>query len=183
MDIPKEVWPAAVGAVPALLALFVTWILENRGSSQRLKHVTELEKRVQVIEKLLSLENSLPADFQEMLRVELTEIAQDLVANRVQERTAGETSVERLGRLRRWFLVYAQPSLSAHIYRALYWLFLAVVLFAALGILIEGTMRPELVLPLAVGLLVYLLIAYLFRTAALRQQKRAQATAARSVKK
>jgi len=183
MEIPKEVWAAAIGATPALLALFVTWLLENRGTSRRLKHVTELEKRVQVIEKILALGNPLTADFQKRLRDELTEIGQDLFANRDQERTAGKTSVERLGRLRRWLLFYPQPSLSAHIYRVLYWFFLSVSLLIALAIVLTlfgGQKSPESywILP---ALLFYPFIAYLFYAAARRQQRRAQAMAARSV--
>ena len=56
---PKEIWVAIITATPALVGIVVSWVLQNRGFAQRVKQVEAFEKRVQVIERLFTLEKHL----------------------------------------------------------------------------------------------------------------------------
>ena len=104
MAIPKEVVASAIGAIPALLAPVISSFLQRRGFAQKAKEMDVVEKRVEIIERLLMLENNLSYERKRLLQVELADIAQDLVAERVRERAAGATVVARLPIHRRWLL-------------------------------------------------------------------------------
>jgi hypothetical protein len=119
MQIPKEVYVALIGAIPALATLFSSF-LQQRGSAHRAKEVEMLDRRVQVIERLLTLEKHLSDERKKLLQTELADIAQDLVADRLRERAAGGTAVERLPMLRRFLLVYEQPTKRASTYRGFF---------------------------------------------------------------
>lgn len=179
MDIPKEVLVAIIGAIPALAAPLLSSLLQHRGFAQRTKELELLEKRVQVIERLLVLEKHLSDERKKMLQTELADIAQDLVADRVRERAAGGTVVERLPMLRRFLLVYEQPTSRASAYRNFFWFFLSISVLGFFSVLFVGKTIESANWPIAaIGMLFYVMIGLFFRSAALRQQKRAQATAA-----
>lgn len=177
MEIPKEVLVAVIGAIPALLAPLISSSLQRQGFARKAKEVEVVEKRVQIIERLLTLEKHLSDERRKLLQIELADIAQDLVAERVRERASGGTVVERLPMLRRALLVYEQPTMKASVYRGFFWLFLSLGLLG--GLFSSFLKYGDADWPFAIiGGLFYIAIGLSFRAAALRQHKRAQASAA-----
>lgn len=182
MEIPREVAVAIIGAIPALAAPLFGSLLQRRGSAQKTKDVELLEKRIQIIERLLSLDKHLSEERKKMLQAELADITQDLVADRVRERVAGGASVEHLSFQRRFFLNYEQPTTRASIYRGFFWFFFSIcVLFAISMLSVAITEGLEEWPIFATGIVVYAMITLFFRSAAVRQLKRAQASAARQM--
>lgn len=187
MEISKEVAVAIIGVIPALAAPLFSSLLQRRGAAQKTRDVELLDKRVQIIERLLILDKHLSDERKKMLQAELANIAQDLVADRVRERIAGGVSVEHLSILRRFFLIYEQPTTRASIYRGFFWFFFIVSVFPSFPILfftfseqgIEGIVTA--LFPIASMFIFYGMIALFFRSAAVRQQKRAQTAAAEQV--
>lgn len=178
-NVTAQVVVAVIGAIPVLLAPLITSLLQRQGFFQKAKEVEMIEKRVQIIEKLLALEEHLPDERKNMLKVELADIAQDLVAERVSVSVAGGAAVERLSFLGRAFLVYEQPTLRASIYRGFFWFFLSVGLLAGLSTALLGIESGEMDWPVVViGASLYIVIGLFFRAAALRQRKRVKASAA-----
>jgi len=179
MDIPKEVVVALIGAIPALLAPLVNSLLQRRGFAQSAKELEAVEKRIQITERLLTLEKYLSEDKRKLLRAELAAVAQDLVAERVREHAAGGTEVEGLPFLRRALLIYAQPTMRASVYRGFFWFFLFFGILGGVSASFVSLQSGDTEWPFAViGGLFYVVIGLFFRSAALRQQKRAQASAA-----
>ena len=182
MEIPKEVVVALIGAIPALAAPLLSSLLQRRGAAQRTRDVELLEKRVQIIERLLALDTHLSDERKKMLHAELADIAQDLVADRVRERVAGGTAIERLSILRRFFLIYEQPTTRASIYRGFFWVFFSFCVLGPLSILsLRKTEGVKVWALAATGVVFYAMIGLFFRSAGVRQQKRAQTTAAGKV--
>ncbi|HUJ42279.1 MAG TPA: hypothetical protein VLW52_01605 [Opitutaceae bacterium] len=185
MAISKEVLAAVIGAVPVVAAPLVGWLLEHRGDSQRSKKLESLDKRAQLVERLLALDKHLTDERRQMLEAELVYIEHDLVADRVREHAAGTTMVERLSVLRRFLLLYDQPTRKASIYRGFFWAFLFCgFLGAGSALLTLANAKPEEPhWPTAIFvLLFYSGIGLICRAAARQQLKRAQAAAARSQK-
>jgi hypothetical protein len=180
MQLSKEVLVAIIGAVPAIAAPPISWLLQHRGDAQKAREVEALERRVQLIERLLALEKHLSDERKKMLQAELAHIAEDLVADRARERAAGETVVEGLPKLRRLLLLYDQPTARASVYRALFWILVGFPLFGAVSVVSLPETTTEWPV-FALGMSVYLVVGLLFRSAAVRQQKRARAVAARGV--
>lgn len=182
MEIPREVVVALIGAIPALAAPLFSSLLQRRGAAQKSRDVELLEKRVNVIERLLALDKYLPDDHKAILRSELADITQDLVAERVRERAAGGTIVERLSVLRRFFLIYEQPTTRATIYRGFFWFFLFIAVGIPLSIIPAMKLEGAETWPITFfGTAFYGMVALFFRSAAIRQQKRAQTAAAEHV--
>lgn len=180
-NVTTQVVVAIIGATPVLLAPLVTSLLQRQGYAQKAKEVEMIEKRVQIIERLLALDEHLSDERKNLLKVELADIAQDLVAERSRVSVAGSMAVERLSFLSRTLLVYEQPTLRASVYRGFFWFFLSVGLLVAL-VAPFADMQSEntdMNWPFAVfGALFYVVIGLLFRSAALRQHKRVKAGAA-----
>lgn len=173
MEIPKEIIAAAIAAIPAVLAPWISSSLQRRGLARKAREVEVIEKRVQVIERLLSLDQQLSEDKRNILQDELADIVHDIVAERAEERSVIGTDASKLPRWKRYLLFYSQPTLKASVYRGFYWLFLFFVLIMLIFPFIEETKEP---LPVAIfGGLFYLAIGLTFRAAAVRQQKHAQA--------
>ena len=188
MDIPKEVVVAMIAAIPGLAAPLFSSLLQKRGLAQRTKEVEMLEKRVQVIERLLMLEKHLSDERKKMLQIELADIVQDMVADRVRERAAGGTVVERLPMLHRVFLVYQQPTTRASVYRGFFWVLISIGIFTPFSAIavafseeVTANDLPYLLIVYIGGSLFYVMLGLVFRSAALRQQKQAQAAAERTV--
>ena len=183
MDIPTEVITAIIAATPGLVGIIVSWILQHQESARSVKQIDTLYKRVQVIERLLTLEKHLTDERRDILITELAEIAEDLVTERVKERTAGAKTLELMPRLRRWLLLYDQPTWKASLYRAFYWIFTFFIggmgSFVTFSMPIADWDRPFLVF---FPILFYVAIGIIFRSAAVRQQKQAQETAGRAAK-
>lgn len=178
MDIPKEVVVAVIGAIPALLAPLVSSFLQRRGFAQKAKEVEVVDKQVQIIERLLSLEKHLSEEEKKLLQIQLADITQDIVQERKREQTVGETVVESLPIHHRWLLVYEQPTMRASVYRGFYWFFLAIVVLGGISASIASLQHGDTDWPFAIiGGLFYVTIALAFRAAALRQQKLAKASA------
>jgi hypothetical protein len=194
MLIQREFLPALPSAIAAVLAPLIIFLLERRGLARKAKEIEVVEKRVQIIDRLLTLEKHLPDETKNQLPIELANIAQKLVAQnrvaeQVRERIAHETSVQRRPIWRRFLLVYPLPTIRAHIYRGVFWfLLLLSVLFLSYGLLqtrhLPGRFMllctpggfTMLVLPSLVVLLFNVVIGLQFRGAALRELKRFQAT-------
>ena len=175
MHLQTEVLVAVIGAISALLAPRISFLLQRQGLSQKAKEVEVLDKRAQIIERLLALERHLSEARTKQLQAELAEIAQDVIAERARELAAGATVVERLSFLRRALLVYEQPTMRASVYRGFYWFFLSVALVGGLSVSLLPSVER---LSAVIGGLFYVVIGLLFRSAARRQQKRTQARAA-----
>ena len=119
-----------------------------------------------------------------IIRAELAYIAMDLVADRTRERAAGKMEVKLLSPVRRFLLLYEQPTTRASVYRALFWILSAFGLFSGiLTLMMPYQLEPGISAPkwsmALFGMLFYLGIGYLFRSAARRQLKRAHELAAR----
>ncbi len=178
MDIPREVLVALIGAVPAMLAPLISSFMQRRGFAQKAREVEVAEKRVQIIERLLSLEEHLSEKSKKLLQTELADIAKDFVEERIRERSAVETVVESLPIRRRWLLAYEQPTLRASVYRGFFWFFLAIGCLGGISGIIVNLQYGDKDWPFVmIGGLFYIAIGLAFRTAALRQQKRAQGSA------
>lgn len=176
VDIPKEILVAVIGAVSALLAPLLSSFLQRSGNAQKAKELEVVEKQVQIIERLLTLEKYLSDERRKLLQTELADLAREVVAERVRERSPSATVVDRLPMWRRWFLAYEQPTMRASVYRGFFWFFLVIgVLGGTLGTM--GSLQTGGAdWPFAViGGLFYLAIGLAFYFAALRQQKQAEA--------
>jgi len=182
-----DVVPAIIGAIPALLAPFASSWMQRQGFTYKAKELDVIEKRVQLIERLLALEGQLSAERRSALQQELAEIARDLVAERSRERAAGATAVDQFSAWRRVLLVYEQPTMKASVYRGFFWFFLGLGVLVVLSSWMigvesgsghpEGGVGTSAVIAFS-GLLLYGGIGAIFRSAALRQHRRAQASAA-----
>jgi len=178
MELSPEIIGAAIAAVPALLAPWISSSLQRRGLARKAREVEVIEKRVQVIERLLNLDKHLSEEEKNTLQAELADIVQDIVVERVRERTAAGTDVGILPRWNQYLLLYEQPNLKASVYRGFYWFFLAIGIVGAFSIsaLSYETADPDM--PFAIiGALFYVVIGLFFRKAAMRQQESAQAQA------
>jgi hypothetical protein len=178
-NIPTQVVVAIIGATPALLAPLVTSLLQRRGSAREARELETIEKRVLIIERLLALEKHLPDGRKKLLQDELADIAQDLVTKRTRDFAVADTVVERLSFLKRVFLVYQQPTLSASVYRGFFWFFFSFGILGSLSTFLVGVQSDDPDWPFAIiGALLYIVIGLLFRAAALRQRKRVPENAA-----
>ncbi len=185
MEISKEVVAAIIGAVPVVAAPLVAWMLDRRGEAKGIRRLEALEKRVQVIDRLLALDKHLTDERRETLEAELANIAQDLVADRAREHAAGKTAVERLTIVQRLLLLYDQPNRRASIYRGFFWAFLfCAFLGSGSALLTFSNEKPEQS-PWPTALFVFLfyfVIALMCRQGAKQQLRRAQMSASRSQK-
>jgi len=183
----KEVVAAIIATIPAVLAPLASFWLQRQGFTYKAKELDVIEKRVQLIERLLALEGQLSAERRSALQQELADIARDLVAERSRERTAGATAVEQFSAWRRLLLAYEQPTMKASVYRGFFWFFLGLsvlVVFSSWTIGIEsGDEQPGDGVWMSAGIALSGLVLYggigaIFRSAALRQHKQARASAA-----
>ena len=171
MEIPKEILIAIIGAVPAIAAPLISSLIQRRGAAQKTIEVELLEKRVQVIERLLSLDKHLTDDRTILLQEELAEITQDLISDRVKERLGKETVIDSLSTIRRFFLIYVQPTIKASVYRGFFWFFCFIATFGSISVLLLGSelYDHEILMTTIFGLVFYGGIGLLFRSAAIRQ--------------
>lgn len=182
MEIPREVLVAIIGAIPVLLAPLIGSSLQRRDLAERAQEVEVLGKRVQLIERLLALDKHLSDERRKLLQVELADIAQDVVAERRKERAAGGTVVERLSFVHRSLLLYELPTTRASVYRGFFWFFLSIGVVGGFSGALLPSKSGDSDWPFAlIGGLLYIAIGLAFRGAAVRQHKRAQANAAKSV--
>jgi len=174
MEIPKEVVVAIIGAIPALAAPLVSSLIQRQGDAQKTRGVELLEKRVQIIERLLSLDKYLSNDRAILLQEELDDIAQDLIADRVKERLVSGVVVDKISTLRRFLLIYEQPTIKASVYRGFFWFFCFITTVGGTSVLLLGSefYEYEIMMTTLFGLIFYGGIGLLFRSAAIRQQKK-----------
>ena len=169
-----------IGAILAVLSPWLNSSFQQRALVQKAKESEVIDKRVQVIERLLALDQHLSESEKAILETELADIVQDVIAERERERTAAGADVKTLPRWNRYILLYEQPNLKASVYRGFFWFFLAIGIFGALSmaLLSDETTGLESDLGFAIlGASFYVVISLFFRAAAVRQQKSAQARA------
>jgi hypothetical protein len=175
MTISRDISIAIITAIPLLMSPLMSFLFHRWGLARKVKEIELCEKRVRIIERLLTLEKHVSDsdEARNLLQIERAAILQKLGAERVRECNACETVVERLSIMRRTLLLYQQPTMKASIYRGFFWFFFS---FGVLGILFmsfavwQFGKKEDWLLPL--GGLVYVAIGLLFRAIALRQLER-----------
>lgn len=181
---PTNLVIAIIGTIPAIAAPLISWLLPHRGFARRTRDLEALGKKVQLIERLVGLEEHLSEQQKKMLWAELADIAEDLVADRARVRSAVRMEVKGLSKLRLFLLLYDQPTTRASVYRVLFWSLWVFGLLGGLSLLtltiagksdLDGRELPIAML----GTMFYLGLGLIFRSAARKQQKRARALAAR----
>ncbi|UCH63543.1 MAG: hypothetical protein JSU77_03610 [Fidelibacterota bacterium] len=118
--------------VPAISAPFIAWFLSQRGVSRQSKEFEWLLNRTELVERLRAFiehrDEVGKKNVIEALNAEVDDILGDLSAlresERERERLARIATTERIPRWRHFLLLYEQASLSASIYRVLFYLFL-----------------------------------------------------------
>src|SRR5262245_16172465 len=186
MAIPIAIYGPIIAAIPALLVPLLSPLMQRLGFARQEKEIGVFQKRLQIIEQLLTLEKHLSDETRNLLTNELADIAHDLVADRGRERSAVKTVLHRLSIFERFLLIYPQPTMRAFIYRGMFWFLLSLGVLFIISVFIdpiinafvyEGALYfdPSKIFPFASIGAFYVAIGLLFRGLALRQLKRSQA--------
>ncbi len=169
---------ALLPLLPAVLAPAVGWFLSQRGVARRIKEFEHLLKRMELVERLRSLQEykgQTKSQFRETLDAEVSNIVAGLAELREAEHPIHITAVEVKPRWRRFLLLYKQASLKGAIYKGLFYTFLlfsvmTAVSFATLTSL-EVVVASRIFYSIFAGVF-YLIPSLLFRAAAVRDYRR-----------
>jgi hypothetical protein len=167
----KEIIVALIGLASATLVPFVSSLLQRRNFDERSGEAGLLEKRVQLIERLLANRRHLPETDRTKLEKELAHIVEQVVELHSTERERAEPQTESLSWWRRALLVYEQPNLKASIYRWGFWIFTGIGLLGGTATVSSDSVANDTFYAVLGGLL-YIAIGWALRSAAVRQKRR-----------
>ena len=164
----KQVWLAVVGAVTPPL---VAWLTSLRTTSRRSSELDFLLRRIDLVERVQKAQGQSDATNRQVLDAELQDIFADLTLLRVGVHPSGTIPSPHSG-WRSWFLAYKQSSRKGSVYKALFYLFVAIGTIGGIGLFLspwdpepshseQGVIR-------CLGVAVYLFIGLAFRYTAVR---------------
>lgn len=169
--------PALCGLLSKLLVPVIEWFLSHRSvSKKRTKRIDALLNRIELVEKLRSIQES----SSDSLRIrDIVQFCWDDILRGFESLMPIETRWplvpgEGLRRWRRFLLLYKQPSLKGKVHTVFFHVFLFVAPVVGTVCLIypvENSSKYEWVYPVS-GVVFYLVLALLFRAVAVHTYKK-----------
>jgi hypothetical protein len=161
--------------VPAVTAPLVAWLTSLRTTSRRSSELDFLLRRIDLVERVQKVQGQSDATNRLVLDAELQDIFADLTLLRVGVHPSGTIPSPHSG-WRGWFLAYKQSSRKGAVYKALFYLFVAIGIIGGIGLLIPPVWDTDPSAPSHfeqgvigfLGVAVYLFIGLAFRYAAVR---------------
>ena len=172
-----------LGAVlPALLtaglAPLIGWLLSQRGIGRRTKEIENLLKRIELVERLQSLQKNeglIKSSFSENLDVIVADIVKDLAEFREKEQPIQVTALQAQPWWQRFLLLYEQASLKGKVFKVLFYMFLFIAVFMVVMPLVpdQSPAFSDSIIGYFSGAF-YMFLSLYFRAAAARDYRKRQ---------
>jgi len=170
---------AIIAMLPGLLAPLIAWFLSQRGMSRRAKVLESLLTRMELVEKLRQFQKH-PSDGKtrlvESLDNEVHDILDDLDSLRETQAPLATSPRQQMADWKQLFLLYKQASLKGRVYKVLFYVSSVITIFGTAVFiprsLIDQGMTPSFWVSLLITVAFYLVIALVFRAAAIRDYDR-----------